>query len=428
MARTRIIPADVINSSAKASNVHSAVMNVALGISLTRGGVDGQILNSNGIGARLENARSQVEQLGNKIGTICQTVENGAILYQSTEANVIGMGRQILGVNAKQMGTEEKNPYEVYFESGIGKTKCGVAAWNDTVDEQNSHLKTENGKKNPYADIINYLKIAGKLGLDALEKAGTYGKMGALPIALLKNVIDHDGISGKDIGTTIKGMGNTIIGMCDEYSKTEGKWPISTDDIKELAGLSKYKTISLESSKAGWLAKVENAGISGWETFSDKISPIKKIDGEIEFKGSQVAGWALSLIANGFSNYDEYETKLGTSEEISKKRAVAETFTETMIDIGKGAVISAGVAAGFAAIGVAAPAVVVGGVAVGVTVVVDIVCENLTGKKVNEYLSDTILDNVSIVGEKITGGIKTLKSTFAGWFGQGENMVSSAYA
>ena len=116
MARTRIIPADVINASAKASNVHSAVMNVALGISLTRGGVDGQILNSNGIGARLENARSQVEQLGNKIGTICQTVENGAILYQSIEANVIGMGRQILGVNVKQTGTEA-NSYAYYFTS-----------------------------------------------------------------------------------------------------------------------------------------------------------------------------------------------------------------------------------------------------------------------------------------------------------------------
>ncbi len=417
MARTRIIPADVINSSAKASNVHSAVMNVALGISLTRGGVDGQILNSNGIGARLENARSQVEQLGNKIGTICQTVENGAILYQSTEANVIGMGRQILGVNAKQMGTEEKNPYEVYFESGIGKTKCGVAAWKDTVDEQNNCLRADD-INNAYETLIKYLKKVGKSGLSVLEKAGTYGKMCGLPIALLNNLIDHDGISGKDIGTTIKGMGNTIIGMCDEYSKTEGKWPISTDDIKELAGLSKYKTISLESARAGWLGNLERAGNTAWKTLKTEISP--KVN-DIATDGTEtlnkvktstkVAGWALSLIANGFSNYDEYNKK-----EISMERACVETVTETLVDIGKGALLSAGVAAGCAAIGIEAPVVVVGGIVVGASLVVDIACEHFSGKKATELVSDSIID-LAVEAKNIVGNVaQQTTNAISSWF------------
>ena len=107
MARTRITPADVINSSGRVRKVQNTVKSVASGISLTHGRVDSQILNSNGIGDRLENVRRQVEQLGNTIGTVYHTVENGAILYQGTETNIVGMGKQIPGVNVKQTGTEK---------------------------------------------------------------------------------------------------------------------------------------------------------------------------------------------------------------------------------------------------------------------------------------------------------------------------------
>lgn len=274
-------------------------------------------------------------------------------------------------------------------------------------------------------NAIKYLKKIGKSGLDALGKSGTYGKMGALPIALLKNIIDGDGITGKDIGSTIKGMGNSIIGMCDEYSKTAGKWPISTADIKELAGLSTYKTISTASTKAGWLAKVENFGVTLKDTLKSEISPISKTtlaDGtKVVDKvktGTKVAGWALSLVANGFSNYDEY-----SKGDITKGRAFAETISETLIDIGKGAAITAGVAATCAAIGVAAPAVVVGGIGVGVSLVADIVCENLTGKSVTEATSDFVLDNASKVGKAVTGAASNAKKAISGWF---DKVISSS--
>jgi len=278
---------------------------------------------------------------------------------------------------------------------------------------------------------VKYLKKAGKTGLDALGKADTYGKMAALPIALLKNLIDGDGITGKDIGTTIKGMGNSIIGLGDEYWKFSNKWPLSTDDIKELAGLSAYKTITAASTEAGWLERLQAAGSSAWSTFKAEISP-EVVDWKTGVKdevksGTKKAGWVLALIANGFSNYDEYNEKLGTEEEISRGRVFAEMVTETAIDIGKGAAIAAGTAAAFAAIGVSAPAVVVGGVGVAVSAVADVVCERLTGKGVTELASDAILDAASAVGEAVTGAVDNVKSVVAGWFGKlmgGEQTVA----
>ena len=91
---------------------------------------------------------------------------------------------------------------------------------------------------------------------------------------------------------------------------------------------------------------------------------------------------------------------------------------ETGIDIAKGAALAAGVAAGAAALGLAAPAVVVGGVAVAASAVLDYACKQFTGKAVTELVSDTILD----VGEAVINGARevaanvgnAVKDTFTG--------------
>ncbi len=287
------------------------------------------------------------------------------------------------------------------------------------LNQKNQYIS--DGAKYTYSTketVIKYIKKTGKAGLDVLGKAGAYGKEAALPIALLKNIIDGDGITGKDIGSTIKGMGNSIIGMCDAMKTEAGKWPLSTADIKELAGWTDYPTISTASTKAGWLARLENAGTSAGATLKKELFPkVKKVadDGKLTVDsvkvGIKVAGWALSLVANGFSNYDEYK-KGG----IAKERAAAETVTETLVDIGKNAAILAGVAAGCAAIGVAAPVAVVTGIGVGVSFIADIACENLTGKSVTEATSDFILDTASEVGEAVTGAAQSATSAVSGWF------------
>lgn len=97
---------------------------------------------------------------------------------------------------------------------------------------------------------------------------------------------------------------------------------------------------------------------------------------------------------------------------------MAETIVETGVDIGKGALLAAGVAAGAAALGLAAPAVVVGGAAVAASWLMDVVCKQLTGESVTEFVSDKILD----VGEAVASGVKeaaanvgnAVKDTFTG--------------
>ena len=326
-------------------------------------------------------------------------------------------------------GANIRGSVQISSASKIKRVEAGGGvAWINIDNIDSRTVKTRDGSPEKTSDSIRtktinpnvlFLKKMGKAGLDVLGKAGTYGKMGSLPIELLKMIVDGDGLTWKDIGSTIKGMGNTIIGMGDEYYKTGGKWPISTADIKALAGLGKYKNIV--SSDAGWFKRLKNSGSSFVETIKEELSPVSKetlADNTREannFKtGTKVAGWVLTLIGNGFSNYDEFGGLTG--------RMAAETITETVIDIGKGAAITAGVAAGCTLIGVAAPAVVVGGIGVGASLLADSVCENLTGKSVKEFTSDAVLDNALKLGKRITSSAAYANNVVSGWFEKAVNL------
>lgn len=254
-----------------------------------------------------------------------------------------------------------------------------------------------------------------KTVLDIIGTAGDGGKIAALPIAILKMLVDGDGFTAKDTGAIIKGAGNSIIGFLNANSKGI----LNKEGLKELFGLNECKTIVTDSS-AGWWGNVSD---SFKKTLKDKLMPVADdIDnGGTKIKGSTVAGWALTLIANGFSNYDEYQTG-----GISGGRAVAETVSESVIDVLKMAGLTAAVAAGAAAIGLSAPAVVVGGVAVAVSAVADYVSKQFTGKAVTELVSDGILDLAENVGnwagetaqsvkKKVTGAISSIGDAVSGW-------------
>lgn len=257
-----------------------------------------------------------------------------------------------------------------------------------------------------YDDLPSAL---GKLVLDVLGTAGQGGKIASLPIALLKILVDGDGFTAKDTGAVVKGLGNSIIGLL------QGK----KDSLKELFGLTECKTIVTEAS-AGWWS---NTSESFKKTLSDKLLPFADdVDnGTRTVKGSTIAGWALTLIANGFSNYEEYQ-----NGGISQGRAVAETVSETVIDVLKGAGLTAAVAAGAAFIGINAPVIVVGGVAMAASAVIDYATKQLTGKGFTELVSDGILDLAENVGDwagdaaqsikkKVTGAFSSIGDAVSGW-------------
>ncbi len=124
-----------------------------------------------------------------------------------------------------------------------------------------------------------------------------------------------------------------------------------------------------------------------------------------------------NVVANGFSNYEEYTKANGA---MSKGRAVAETISETLIDMGKGAALTAGVAA---------PVVVVAGGAVVLSLGIDYVGKAITGDKsfsLTEKLSDAILDTgtaalkgagkwLSDIGKQVSGAASKSKGVVCGW-------------
>ena len=104
--------------------------------------------------------------------------------------------------------------------------------------------------------------------------------------------------------------------------------------------------------------------------------------------GAKWAGALLDLIGNAADNYSAYE-----SGDISGGRAVAETTTETVIDVGTDAAIGAGLTALLTFFGItSAPAVAVGGGVIAVKWSLDSSFEYLFGSDFSETISDGILD------------------------------------
>lgn len=135
--------------------------------------------------------------------------------------------------------------------------------------------------------------------------------------------------------------------------------------------------------------------------------------------GAKWAGHALTAIANGVENYEEFQ-----SGEIGAGRAVAETVLETGTDIFIGAAATAAATAGAVALGAtAAPAVVIGAAAVGITWVVNGVCKWATdGKDVGEVVADVVCNvgekAVSVakdIGKAAGNAVKSLKKATAKW-------------
>lgn len=268
----------------------------------------------------------------------------------------------------------------------------------------------------------NVLSNIGKGALFDQQKQGEAARDAAGNIALNagKGIWEIIGQAGV-IGGGVKSIGDLLYSLVTgDTSKIRDaglalvSWGYDgREDIIELAGGVKRawqdsdvswkeavnwkKMLGLEADEI--LKATKDAGLRGKsaaaEAFKKKLASesFKKAGGGLDFW--KVGGVALSVVTNGFSNYDEWKTG-----KISTGRAVAETIGETVVDWGKNALIGAGVAAGFAAAGIAAPALAVGAATVAVSVAADWACEKVLGKGVTEAVSDAVLDGAEWVGSK----------------------------
>lgn len=132
--------------------------------------------------------------------------------------------------------------------------------------------------------------------------------------------------------------------------------------------------------------------------------------------GKAVASWAgvaATGIANVFRNIDEQKASNGT---MSTGRVIAETITETAVDIaltyGTEIVVGAAVTAALGT--VAAPGIVVIAASQGIAAGINAGVKALTGKTTTEWISDGILDIGKSIGNAVSGAAKSIGN----WFGK----------
>ena len=378
----------------------------------------------------LKNAIDHLYEDKKKLETMCTALEKIIDMYEDTEkkisnnvnpASTMKAGALVGAAMAVKPGATVGAAASIKQGTVVGGV-ASIPAWINPEMLKDVLADTTEVEE---ARDLNGVKTILKSMFDIGGGFGSITKSGAAFNTLLKIAVDGDGFTTKDIGDVIKGSGESVLGIMDLIEDYKGS------DWKKMVGLENFETLKVEP-EAGWWKKVfdsdaaptlkerlnvakegmeeglkagaKGAGASFTSTFKDQFTIFK--EGTKKLDAPKAAGWALSLVANGFSNLEDYQ-----KGEMSGLRATAETISETIIDVGKGALIAAGIAAGAAAIGVSAPAVVVAGAGVVVSAGLDWVCEGLTGKSVTEATSDLILD----VGEAITGGIASVGNAICGW-------------
>lgn len=128
------------------------------------------------------------------------------------------------------------------------------------------------------------------------------------------------------------------------------------------------------------------------------------------------AGYALSFVASGFQNYEEYQ-----KGDMSNTRFVGETIIQGGVDIALGAL--AGIAAA-ALLPATCPAIVVGAVGAGVVWIADSVCKWITKESIGENIADLVCDGTEAVvnfaqdvGEAVADGVETAWNNVCDWVG-----------
>lgn len=155
-------------------------------------------------------------------------------------------------------------------------------------------------------------------------------------------------------------------------------------------GLSSYYasgTVAANDTFLSYFKAAISKEMNGYKNFSTLSKGSKAV--------AKWAGVGVTSISNSIENYNEYQ-----SGSITAERAVAETVLETGVDVGVGAIATAGAAAGLAALGFAgAPVVAVAALGTGIVIGANWVVEQIVGKDIGECVADAVCD----FGESIAG-------------------------
>lgn len=340
------------------------------------------------------------------------------------------MASKIDKIQSDLQGTIRQLDWDVRYESNINSTANQIARkleqYSNALesyqkfieDARREYLKLDEYKQvkltaHPVQGIDSILGPGGQLDFDWKDIIKSFGSAGSIfgiinDIGGARNWLDWGNI-GVDITKAISSIAKDYnrynkIGRAIGTSNSTGYF------LRDFFGFNKVGHASTASS----------ASARFYNNLHNTTSPYNLSNIFDAFTGkngviSSVASWAgvaLSGISNAFSNIEEQKKSDGS---MSTGRVVAETISETAIDTvvayAGGAVIGAAITTATGA--VAAPVVVA--VATGVAIAgINAGVEALTGKSATEWVSDTILDAASAVGDAVADGANAVAS----WFGK----------
>ncbi|MGO5113767.1 hypothetical protein ACTQ33_01880 [Candidatus Avoscillospira sp. LCP25S3_F1] len=264
----------------------------------------------------------------------------------------------------------------------------------EACDQEYTNLKNlENGLREVHQTYLRYEQaIAEGKTPEEVAKEETIAEW----VGLLRDLIAESGVLGPlvstilapvtgwkddtwvDMGQNIlKSLGNLNV---DFSGKTKADW------VNELFGLEDvFNSVDGSSPGKAFASSIKNEFVYGTGIKQSSTVPVSKLSVACKW-----GGYFLSLVGSAYENCEEFKGQEG-----KEARIVTETIVETGVDIGMGAVATAGVtaaASGLITAGVitTAPAVAVGAASVIVVWGVNKVCEELTGQDVGEWVADGV--------------------------------------
>lgn len=326
---------------------------------------------------------SSRQQLRNRLNSVIDETRSSANM-------ISGMGDVVSSVSDLYTKVEQR----IYMNAGgVGEFSLGGGGGGGGFRGE-SDSKQKNGW-DIWKKLKSYIGKVGKVGKGTNVLVGWANEIitGNHEDSILSNM-KATWSYGWSIKSVIKKVKKAKVGKghkidwADELFATGGA----------VKGIVKCKSLSVGQ-------KASQAAASVWKHEIRDLGKVKGI-GTLLFSGA----------INAIDNFGgEYAEAIAGGDKQAMSRATKETVMETAVDWAKDIAIGSAVAAGFAAAGVAAPAVAVGAATVAVGAGADVVCKWATSKiigeekGVTELVSDAILDTCDAVktgAEAIKNGAK----------------------
>lgn len=383
-----------------------------------------------GVGGRAGIAASRMCSTATCAGKKASDLQTAASIYQRTDdklmargqtvASTIKHGYNVTWANQPQIKSVLATNSSLSYTNKISQSYVGI-------NQQGAGLSAPSGNTSSVSNVAvqtpsdvkdsEYIKILEKL----IGKAGFLGSFLAFfvkPIATwASSGFASIGVTGaKSVVSLIKDGHSTIKGLYDWQKSNEKLAKLARMDPEKAKAVRWKRLVGLNDVFSGTASKASSWSTRFYNNFHKLKGPFESYKSGGHKGTCAWAGLALTVASNGISNYNEYK-----SGSVSAERAVAETITETAIDIGKNWLIGAAVAAGVAATVGSAPVLVVGALTVGVSMGLDYACKKITGanggeeKGLTETVSDLVLDVGSAAieaGKKAVSGISNAIKSF----------------